>query len=214
MVAARAEGAEEVYLYDNALLTAAVPLSAARAGSFTTHSTHPQVLQRMNALVAAADWPITALNPFAYETKGEVVGTHLRPFLTPEEVEATVSCWRVGRQQRQCGGCVPCLLRRLGLLAAGLPDELYAEDLLAQPLAYQGSEGWRNLVDLLTWISTVLSTPRSHLALEYSSLVTSSQGGAQLLDVLDALHRQAAEISEVVHRLCPATAALLAAVPG
>jgi 7-cyano-7-deazaguanine synthase in queuosine biosynthesis len=210
VAAAWGEDVAEVYLYDNAVLTAAVPLSEARASSFTTHSTHPQVLQGMNELVAAAGGEITCLNPFAYQTKGEVIRTHLRPYLTPGEIEATVSCWRVGRQQRQCGTCVPCLLRRIGLLAAGLPDEVYEDDLLAKPLQYRGTEGWRNLIDLLGWTSTVLATPRMQMAMEYSSLLSSAQGGANLLDVIDALRRQAGEVFEVVSRHFPAAAKLMA----
>ena len=36
------------------------------------------------------------------------------------------------------------------MLAAGLPDEAYAVDVLARPAAYVGTEAYTNLMDLLS----------------------------------------------------------------
>ncbi len=208
-LAACAEEVEEVYLCDNCLLTSAVPLSVARSGGFTTHSTHPAVLAEYNGILSRAGWPIRLLNPLAFQAKGEIIRTILRPVLSPSEIAQTVSCWAVGRQQRQCGGCLPCLLRRIALLAAGLPDEVYGVDLLGSPQAFVGTDAYRNLVDLLGWATRVLSTPEARMALEFPSLLEAAEGGAQLRDVIHALRRQATEVFEVVQRRFPAAARLM-----
>jgi hypothetical protein len=208
-LAALAEEVAEVYLCDNALLTAAVPLSEARSGGFTTHSTHPAVLADFTRLLEQAGWPVRVLNPFACQTKGEIISACLQPVLSPAEISQTVSCWAIGRQQRQCGGCLPCLVRRLGLLAAGLPDEVYAVDVLAHPRAVAGTDGYRNLVDLLGWVTRVLSTPEMRLLLEFPSLLEVAEGGVQVLDMVRALRRQATEIFEVVQRRFPEAAQLM-----
>ncbi len=209
VLAALAEGAEEVYLCDNALLTAAVPLVEARSGGFTTHSTHPAVLADYGRLLLQAGWPVRVLNPLAFQTKGEIISTCLQPVLSPAQIAQTVSCWAVGRQQRQCGGCLPCLVRRLGLLAAGLPDEVYSMDVLAHPRTLAGADAYRNLVDLLAWVGRVLSTPETRLLLELPSLLEVAAGGVPVLDVVRALRRQATEIFEVVQRRFPEAAALM-----
>ncbi len=212
-VAAAAEGVSEVYLYDNGMLTAAVPLSEARSGGFTTHSTHPVVLSAFSALLQAAGWHVHVLNPFLYQAKGEIVRTYLQPVLSPTEIARTVSCWATGRRQRHCGGCLPCLLRRTALLAAGLPDEVYDLDLLGNPRAFVGTDAYRNLVDLLAWAAKVLSTPELRLPLEYPSLLEVQQGGAQVMDVVRALRRQAMEIFAVVQRHFPEAARLMRELP-
>jgi 7-cyano-7-deazaguanine synthase in queuosine biosynthesis len=208
-LAAQAEGVEEVYLCDNCLLTSAVPLTEARSGSFTTHSTHPAVLAEFSGLLEQAGWPVRVLNPFACQAKGEIIRTFLQPVLNPAEIGQTVSCWAIGRQQRQCGGCLPCLLRRIGLLAAGQPEDVYGVDVLAHPQSLAGTDAYRNLVDLLAFTSRVLSTPELRLGLEFPALLEVAEGGAQVLDLARGLRRQATEIFEVIHRCFPAAAQLM-----
>jgi hypothetical protein len=204
-----AEEVEEVYLCDNCLLTSAVPLTEARSGSFTTHSTHPAVLAEFSGLLERAGWRVRLLNPFACQSKGEIIRTFLQPVLSPAEIGQTVSCWAIGRQQRQCGGCLPCLLRRIGLLAAGQPEEVYTVDVLAHPRSLAGTQAYRNLVDLLAFTSRVLSTPEVRLALEFPALLEVAEGGAQVLDMARGLRRQATEIYEVIQRRFPEAAQLM-----
>ena len=204
-----AEDAPETYLCDNAILTAAVPLSEARSGGFTTHSTHPVALAQFNELLASAGWATRVVNPFLYQAKGEIIRNCLQPVFTPREIEQTVSCWAVGRHQRQCGTCVPCLLRRFGLLSCGLSDEVYGTDILASPQSARGTDGFRNLVDLLGWSRRLLFTPELQIPLHYPSLLEMGEGGAEIMDVVRALRRQATEIFDVVSRQFPECAALM-----
>ena len=208
-LAARGEGVEEVYLCDNAVLTAAVPLSEARIGSFTTHSTHPVALAKFNDLLEAAGWKVRLVNPFLYQAKGEIIRNCLQPVLSPQEIEQTVSCWAIGRHQRQCGACVPCLLRRFALLSCDLSDEVYGTDVLATPHDARNTEAYRNLTDLLGWARRLLFTPEVQIPLQYPSLLEMQEGGAQVMDVVRALRRQATEIFEVTQRRFPEAAALM-----
>jgi hypothetical protein len=208
-LAAAAEGVGEVYLCDNAVLTAAVPLSEARVGNFTTHSTHSGAIAQFNGLLQAAGWRARVVNPFLCQAKGEIVRNCLQPVFSPFEIQQTVSCWAVGRHQRQCGSCIPCLLRRFALLHCGLPDEVYGVDALASLRDLPGTESYRNLVDLLGWAKRLLFTPEMHIPLVYPSLLEVQTGGVEIMDVVRALRRQATEIFEVTQRCFPEAADLM-----
>ncbi|MFO7947673.1 MAG: 7-cyano-7-deazaguanine synthase, partial [Armatimonadota bacterium] len=121
LLAAVCAGVSEVYVCDNGVLTVALPLTDGRVGSLSTRSTHPVVIAGINSLLEGAGVSVRVANPFVYQTKAELIGDILRPVLTPAEIQQTVSCWMTGRRSRQCGGCIPCLLRRISMLAAGLP---------------------------------------------------------------------------------------------
>ncbi|MGD9497331.1 MAG: 7-cyano-7-deazaguanine synthase, partial [Armatimonadota bacterium] len=128
-------GVPEVFMCENGPLTAGLPLSPSRTGSLSTQSTHPAALMLFNRIAAQAGLRAQVTNPFVYQTKSDLMRDILAPHLSPREIHSTVSCWAVGRAQRQCGGCVPCLMRRIGMVWAGLPEEAYMFDLLGEPEA-------------------------------------------------------------------------------
>lgn len=207
--AAHAVGASEVYLCENGVLTAALPLTAARTGSLSTRSTHPAAIKLFSAITARAGLSCEMLNPFVHQTKGEVIRTFLKPLVPPADILDTVSCWGAGRQNRQCGGCVPCLLRRIGLLSAGLPDEAYMMDPLATPEQHRGTDAYGNLVDMLTQAATFLGRTDFDLLIEYPQLLDLEASGVSVEDTLRTLKRHAAEVFSVVGERFPAAAGLL-----
>jgi len=182
-VSAATAGLEEVYLPENGVLTAALPLTRARIGSFSTRSTDPGVIAQFNSLCEQAGWSCRVQNPFTYQTKAELIRDFLRPVLSPLDIQKTVSCWMAGRKHRQCGGCIPCLLRRLSMLAAGLPDEAYMMDILGDPLAHGGTDAFTNLVDLLSQASTVLAHTDEELLMEYPRLLDLAMNGVAVEEV-------------------------------
>ncbi len=208
-VAAATAGLEEIYLPENGVLTAALPLTRARIGSFSTRSTDPGVINQFNRLCEQAGWSCRVQNPFMYQTKAELISDFLRPVLSPLDIQKTVSCWMAGRKHRQCGGCIPCLLRRLSMLAAGLPDEAYMMDLLGDPLAHSGTDAFTNLVDLLTQVSTVLTHTDEELLMEYPRLLDLATSGVAVEEVLGMLRRFAGEVKQVLTTDFPAAASLL-----
>ena len=208
-VAAATAELEEIYLPENGVLTAALPLTRARIGSFSTRSTDPGVINQFNRLCEQAGWSCRVQNPFVYQTKGELISDFLRPVLSPLDIQKTVSCWMAGRKHRQCGGCLPCLLRRLSMLAAGLPDEAYMMDILGDPLAHGGTDAFTNLVDLLTQVSTVLTHTDEELLMEYPRLLDLAMSGVAVEEVLGMLRRYAGEVKQVLSTDFRAAASLL-----
>ena len=207
--AAHAVGASEAYLCENGVLTAALPLTPARSGSLSTRSTHPAAIRLFSEITARAGLSCEIVNPFVHQTKGEVIRTFLKPLVPPADILQTVSCWSAGRQNRQCGGCVPCLLRRIGLLSAGLPDEACMTDVLTTPEQHRGTDAYGNLVDMLTQAATFLGRTDFDLLIEYPQLLDLEVSGVSVEDTLRTLKRHAAEVFSVVGEHFPATARLL-----
>ncbi len=204
----------EVYLCENGVLTAALPLSPSRAGALSTRSTHPAVLGLFTSLTGGLGLPGRILNPFLYQTKAEVIRDVLRPVLRIEEIQQTVSCWMAGRRHRQCGGCVPCLLRRMAMLAAGLPDEAYEVDVLARPEDYRGTDAYVNLVDLLSYVGRLSAGSAVELVLDAPALLDLQAFNVSVPDTVMMLKRFAAEVSAVVEGYFPASARMLATLAG
>lgn len=197
-VAAQMAGVSEVFLCENGVLTSALPMSPARIGSLSTRSTHPNAIKLLLEVLERAGLPCTISNPFAHQTKGEVVRTFLKPVLAPAQIAATVSCWSAGRHNRQCGGCVPCLLRRFALLSAGLPDEAYLWDLLSDPAPFRGTEAYGNLMDLLSQAAQFLGHTDVDLLLQYPHFLDLVSAGVDPHDTVKTMRRHAAE----VHAVC------------
>ncbi len=214
LLVAAAYGAQvrEAYLCENGILTVALPLSAGRIGSLSTRSTHPAVLHEFNALLQAADLSVTILNPFVHQTKAELIRDILRPVLRPEQIQGSISCWMAGRHHRQCGGCLPCLLRRVSMLTAGMPDEAYEIDVLAEPAAYRGTEAYGNLIDLLTQAVEVRQHSDAELLMKWPQLLDLPATGVAVADVLAAYRRYADEVWQVMHEHFPAAAELMESV--
>lgn len=212
VAAAAGLGVGEVYLPENGILTAALPLTPSRSGALSTRSTHPAVLDLLNGVCRQAGLSAQVLNPFVYRTKAELVAEVLRPVLRPDDILGTVSCWMAGRRHRQCGGCIPCLLRRTSLLAAGLPDEAYEVDVLAQPGEFRGTDAFVNLVDFLSYVAQLNARSQDQLLLESPALLDLQLHGVSLPDVVAMLKRFAAEVTEVVGSHFPAAARLLAEI--
>jgi hypothetical protein len=200
---------EEAYLCENGILTIALPMSPGRVGSLSTRSTHPSILAGFNALARAAGMKTTILNPFIYRTKAEIITDILRPVLTPNQIQATTSCWMSGRRNRPCGGCIPCLLRRISMLAAGLPDEAYEIDLLADPEVYRGTEAYDNLIDLLTQAVRVSSGTDEQLLVQWPQLLDLASAGVSVEDALAMYRRYAEEVWRVTREHFPAVALLM-----
>jgi hypothetical protein len=209
-VAAATAGLKEAYIPENGVLTASLPLSRARIGSLSTRSTDPGVITLFNALCEQAGWTCRMQNPFLYQTKAQLLRDVLRSALHPLDIQKTVSCWMTGRLNRQCGGCVPCILRRIAMLAAGLPDEAYMMDVLSQPLKHAGTDAFTNLVDLLGQTDMVLTKSEEELLRECPRLLELAAAGADLIQVIATLRCHATEVKQVLTQHFPEAAALRA----
>jgi hypothetical protein len=112
----------ELFVCENGLIALNPPLTPRRLGLHSTRTAHPFFLESIRSILVDAGLPVSIINPYEFRTKGEMAAAH-RP--TPNFqtfVEQTVSCGKWKRENQQCGRCVPCLIRRASLHAAGIPD--------------------------------------------------------------------------------------------
>lgn len=61
-------------------------------------------------------------NPYQFHTKGEMLRDCRDPTTLANVAARTVSCGKWKRKNKQCGRCVPCIIRRAAFYAAGIED--------------------------------------------------------------------------------------------
>lgn len=112
----------DLFVPENGLIALNPPLTARRIGSLSTRTTHPHFLTLMQQVLDALDLPVRITNPYAAQTKGEMLQSCADQTTLGAIAQYTVSCGKWKRTNMQCGKCVPCLIRRASFHAAGLAD--------------------------------------------------------------------------------------------
>jgi hypothetical protein len=144
-----------VTIAENGQMALHLPLTAARAGAFSTHTAHPEFVRLAEEIFSVIlRYPFSFWNPYLYLTKAEVIKQ------LPEQLRSSmskaVSCWRASRVTgfTHCGECVPCLVRRIALESIGVQLDEYERDLFALPVGDLPPEdrGKRNLIDLMLFV--------------------------------------------------------------
>jgi 7-cyano-7-deazaguanine synthase in queuosine biosynthesis len=154
-IVARRTGCHKIFtMAENGQLAIHLPLTAARLGSFSTRTAHPEFLYEMERLLSTIlSIHLSITNPFVYRTKAECIGRLIASH--SQVIQASVSCWRSSRQAiPHCGQCVPCLLRRIAVESHGLQLAEYQHDLFSQNVAAlpETDDGKRNLVDIAEFV--------------------------------------------------------------
>jgi len=210
-VCSRCVGVRDVYLCENGVLAAHLPMAPSRIGSFSTRTAHPAVLSMFADLVAITmDHAVSIANPFTTQTKGEMVRYVLRHRIPEQAIRGTESCWQSGRRPRPCGACVPCLMRALAFASAGVGQEVYEVDLLGNPAAHVQTEGYRNLVDLLSIVRDFTILTDEQLIRRYPDIIMD-----QLPEqtIISTYRRYAQEVVEQARSRFPELARLLGLPP-
>jgi hypothetical protein len=120
-------------------------------------------------------------NPFFFWTKGEEAsflrGTNLYPL-----IKDTVTCWGYPNQTLQydcnhCGHCLPCIVRRVSLIAAGLEayDDCYVVDVFG-PDDKLSDKQLRNVEDLAYFCHCFATLSKTELLYRYPELVMVETG--------------------------------------
>ncbi len=139
--AALVSGAEEVQMSENGALGASLPFRRSHHGPRITRQGHSWLMHGFEELLAVLcpdRAPIRFVNPYAEMTKGEACAAS---GIEANAAALTLSCEYAGQQiarvrsyfrgegmddarleARQCGICVPCIVRRAALRRAGLAD--------------------------------------------------------------------------------------------
>jgi 7-cyano-7-deazaguanine synthase in queuosine biosynthesis len=129
-----------LHVPENGWISLNPPLTGNRLGSYSTRTTHPYFISGLKKFLAALEIKQNLVNPFQFDTKGEVLHRSRNQSLLQALLPYTISCahpvasrWKKDRQGN-CGYCFPCLMRRAALHAAGCDDgREYLYDALKQP---------------------------------------------------------------------------------
>lgn len=117
------QGTVEIFVPENGFISLNVPLTPGRFGSFSTKTTHPVFLSRLQDIWNAVGIEAELLSPYRFKTKGELLEDCTDKPLLQRLVGDSTSCGRFGYYNyTHCGRCVPCLVRRASFIRAGFDD--------------------------------------------------------------------------------------------
>ena len=106
------------YVCENGFIAINPPLTGTRLGSLSTRTAHPEFLNRIRDILAAADLRIELINPYEHATKGEMLVGCKDQSLLRSLAAQSVSCGRYRvYNYNHCGRCIPCQVRRAAFLA-------------------------------------------------------------------------------------------------
>jgi hypothetical protein len=116
-------GPAEIFVPENGFISLNVALNPGRFGSFSTKTTHPVFLRRLQAVWDAVGIPAVLKAPYQFRTKGEMLTECADQIMLAQLVGKSTSCGRFGYYgYTHCGRCVPCQVRRGAFLKAQQKD--------------------------------------------------------------------------------------------
>lgn len=142
-----------IHVPENGLISLNVPLDPLRLGSLSTRTTHPYYMSRFNELLRAIGLGGSLHNSYRHMTKGEMVEECEDIDFLREHAKETISCSSPAkarfsadeerRKPKNCGHCVPCLIRRAALKRGFGEDdtEYQLEELEDAELDSKSAEG-------------------------------------------------------------------------
>lgn len=182
-VAAAVRGLSDIFICENGVLSLNVPISDARKGSRSTRHAHPLYLFHFNQLINALyEREFKVQNPFFLQTKGEEIAL-LRTLHLESVIKDTVTCWGYPNQtcrykySNHCGYCIPCIVRRVSLIAAGMKecDDQYVVDVFGNR-DYLTEKQLRNVEDLAYFCQSFSALSKTELLYRYPELVMIESG--------------------------------------
>jgi hypothetical protein len=167
------DGAEvPLFLCENGFISMNPPLTGARLGSLSTRTAHPEFLNRVREVLAAAGLRVRIVNPYEHTTKGEMLRACADQPLLKAHAVRSVSCGRYRvYNYKHCGRCMPCQVRRAAFLAWDEPDTTFYkfEQLGKNDDAHANFDDVRSVAMALaevkadgldTWLGSALAYPK------------------------------------------------------
>ena len=114
----------DINMPENGFISLNAPLTIRRTGSLSTRTTHPHFIKSLQEILSQVGLNYNIINPYQFMTKGEMVKGCANQDLLKKVVDFTVSCSHWKRPKRQCGRCVPCLIRRASLHAGDIKERI------------------------------------------------------------------------------------------
>lgn len=212
-VAAASRGLSDIFICENGVLSLNVPISDARKGSRSTRHAHPLYLRHFNQLINALyEREFNVQNPFSLQTKGEEIAL-LRTLGLGSVIKDTVTCWGYPNQtcrykySNHCGYCIPCLVRRVSLIAAGMEecDDQYVVDVFGSRDKLSERQ-LRNVEDLAYFCQNFSTLSKTELLYRFPELVmieagNGSASGDKIEKILRVYKEFAREFALVARQL-------------
>lgn len=138
----------DLIIPENGLISLNPPLTPRRIGSLSTRTTHPYFLKLVAESLNAVGLDLKLTNPYAFQTKGEMIRECLDPDLLLSLMRRSISCGKWKRKNQPCGRCFPCLIRRAAFYAADEQDDSgYVYDDLRTAASYDDVVAVRTAVE-------------------------------------------------------------------
>lgn len=109
---------------ENGFISLNLPLTTGRLGSLSTRTTHPYAMHLYQQLLAGLGVDVPLALPYMLKTKGEMLARATDPDVVLRLAPLSNSCANPNpyaeSTQSHCGHCVPCIIRRAAMAAAGI----------------------------------------------------------------------------------------------
>lgn len=188
---------------ENGLIALNVPLDFLRLGAFSTRTTHPFYIARWNELLDALGISGRIENPYWDRTKGEMVAACANSSLLAKLTSRSLSCssptkgrW-LGRTAGHWGFCMPCLIRRAALRAAGDTTEYAVPDLTAVHLDTRKALG-QQIRSFQYAVQKISSKPELATLYIHKPGPLSDESTARQAALADVYRRGLAEIDQLL----------------
>lgn len=112
----------DLFVPENGFISLNAPLTPRRIGTLSTRTTHPYFIQSIQDLFDAVGIPCRIINPYQFQTKGQMTSGCQNRKVLENVVDSTVSCSHWKRSNQQCGICVPCIIRRSAVFSGGISE--------------------------------------------------------------------------------------------
>jgi len=130
------DNGNELIYPENGLISLNVPLTPSRRGSLSTRTTHPHFISLFKQMLQALEINVNIRNPYQLKTKGEMINESAEVDFIKNNARTSCSCSHPSAARfsshspgEHCGYCLPCLIRRAALKAAGIENcERYIVD--------------------------------------------------------------------------------------
>lgn len=125
-------GQMPLHIPENGFIAINLPLTPSRVGSCSTRTMHPIYIAMLSNFLNKIGIRNPLINPLAFKTKGEAVFECRDLELLKKIVQESVSCSHFNRRMnwirtadvKNCGYCVPCIIRRSALHTIGIDNGL------------------------------------------------------------------------------------------
>jgi 7-cyano-7-deazaguanine synthase in queuosine biosynthesis len=163
---------EIVYIAENGQMAIHLPLSAARIGSFSTHTAHPKFINEITTFFQEVlQHPLKITNPYVYKTKAEVVKNLC--INHKDIINLSNSCWKSSRiGGKHCGECVPCFVRRIALEFNNISVDRWKVDFFQENIdkLKDDNTGKKNIIDLSLFAKDFRDLDYSELCMKHCDL--------------------------------------------